>query len=284
MGLDAIIRHAHKPEDLLAQIDLFLLKRPDDYREPGWHPSDFADECVRFLVLRKLLNHKKTFNAKTKRIFDLGKIMHRLYQNDYFSEMGILWGRWKDLITEEIVWGFKPTEVYKGIRRIWLYDEVPIRMKLDGFDSYVVGQADALLVQVFNSVGEIKSTNAWNFKTLKYPMVKHIKQAQIYGYAIREGFIPDCPIQIPKPKNLEYVYINKDTCEEKQFTVPISDVGKIELQKPIQVEQALKDRILPTNCDECLNINSPKAKKCELCSYCFGGKSFDELEGLGKLR
>lgn len=282
MGLDIIIRHAHKPTDLISALDLFLIKRPDDYREPGWHPSDFAFECPRFLVIRKLLNHKKVFAPKIKRIFDLGKVIHSMMQNDYFGRMGILWGRWLDLISEEIVWGFKPDDFYRGQKRIWIYDEVPIKIKLDGFDSYVVGQADGLLVIDKNSILEVKSTNDWNFKSTKYPNKKHIGQANLYGYGIKNGFVRDCPIKVPIPSDIDFVYYNKNTSIPKQLTVPITDIGDRELQKLIYVESCLRDRKLPNNCEDCSNINCEKSKKCDLSSYCYGNKSFDELEELGK--
>jgi len=297
MTLQDLIRSVHGPGELIPALDLFLAKREGDYRASGWHPSDFCGICVRKRVLHSLIQMPSKWGEPDpgrQRIFDLGSALHALYQNEYFGDMGILWGKWKNLITQEIVWGFKP----ELGSRLWEYLEVPIVAPLIGYKPSkhgklaapsgklrIVGHTDGL-VKIDNiwAILEMKSINERGFGYLSAPVYNADLQGQIYGELIRDGHVPvPKGVNVPRPTKLIVFYIGKNNSKEKEFWQDLDkDVADEQLQKPLQYELAMTRRELPPREAECTNMLKPPAKKCDVGSHCFGSLSWGELERFGR--
>jgi len=296
MALADLLKKVHGPDKLSPSLDLFIHRRDADYREPGWHPSSFCGVCVRRLVLERLLGNaiksKKT-DPKKQRIFDVGKALHRWYQEEYFGKMGILWGMWKCSVCGYVSWGFQPKESCDCVKRIsqmskfppmkmvWEYKEVPVRGNLPGFEERVVGHGDGL-VFLKNKwyLLELKTINSWGFGKLQGPMHSHFLQSQIYGELITQGMVPvPVGITIPRPSGIIVFYIDKNTSSEKEYLVELdSKIGIQELSRPLRVEQAMASRLFPEREEACVNALKNPAKSCPVGSYCFGSKTWDELE------
>lgn len=288
MGLKDLIREFHGTEEISSAISQFIREREakGSGREEGWHPSQFAGMCPRFSVLEKLLVTSKRepkIDAGTYRIFDVGHAFHEWYQNKYFAKMGILWGKWECRFCGAIEWGFTPKGCLgcKAKQPEFFYKEIPVKARLEGCTLPVVGHADGLLN--FNNkwyVLEIKTMNIYGHGALDEPYVAHNLQAQIYAELIRQGKVFGVPsnIKVPFPSGIIFLYICKNDSREKEFIVEVDEkVARLELQKPFIVENSFDRRILPDKKAECISLLREPAKKCSLCSYCFGNKTFSEL-------
>ena len=288
MALGDIIRKVHGDQNLSAMIDQFLLSPEyESYREPGWHPSEFCGMCPRAHVLSKLLKEKKEpFEAGLLRIFDVGSALHYWYQNFYFARMGILWGKWKCLRCDHIYWGKSPKKGCPtcGDKAIWDYQEVPVRASLPGgFENQIVGHSDGIiLIGKLWYLLEIKSINDNGFTWQKKVKEAHEKQAQIYAELIRQGFVDFGgaeKIEIPRIHKILIFYVNKNNSKERQYLIdPDPSLARVELEKPHVVEVAIKNKELPSRREECVSMMRKPAKNCPMCSYCFGGKSWTQLE------
>lgn len=288
MALSDIIRKVHGNQDLSAMIDQFLTSpNYKDEREPGWHPSEFCGMCPRLYVLGKLLKVKsEPFEPSLLRIFDVGSAIHHWYQNKYFGPMGLLWGKWVCLRCDKSSWGFM-RDAEKGCdcgdKRVLEYLEVPVKASLPGgFSTPIVGHSDGLLkIGTFWYLLEIKSINDNGFTWMKQARDSHVKQAGIYCELIRQGMIrfgSHEKIEIPQIRQIIILYVNKNRSVERQYNIdPDPDAARKELEKPYLVERAFKNKELPARREECVNMMKKPAKDCALCSYCFGGKSWNLL-------
>jgi hypothetical protein len=288
MSLKDLIREFHGTEELSSAISQFIREREAKGfgREEGWHPSQFAGMCPRLAVLERLLVSPKKdqkIDAGMHRVFDVGHALHWWYQNKYFAKMGILWGKWECRFCGSFSWGLTPSEC-RGCGREnseFTYKEVPLRARLDGCVLPVVGHVDGIIR--FNNtwyVIEIKTMNSYGHGALDEPYLAHNLQAQIYSELIRQGMVHGVPsnIKIPYPSGIIFLYIGKNDSREKEFRVEIDEkVARLELQKPIIVETSISKGVLPDRKPECVSLLKEPAKKCSLCSYCFGNKTFSEL-------
>jgi len=301
MSLNDLIRSVHAKKDPSSDIDLFLHSRSDDVRKLGWHPSDFAGMCTRQRVLMDLLKIPlyAEISPRLKRIFDIGKAVHRIYQEDYFGKMGHLWGKWKCLRCNRVEWGFEPMyDVSKcypentlemidpnsSARHIWEYKEVPMKATIDGLSKPLLGHSDGML-NVYGEwhVLELKSINHFGFQKLVEPVYKHWCQGQVYGELIRQRLIVGYVGSIPIPKKLVVGYINKNNSEEKFFISPLDGAeGRRLLMQPIIYEDSFSNQKLPDEKDkDCNGLLDPKVKKCPVGTYCFGSLSWNQLFAQG---
>lgn len=131
-------------------------------------------------------------------------------------------------------------------------------MEVSVFDplNKIGGRADGIVKVLERRVLEIKSCNSRKFASLKVaPDSDHVTQASIYAKQL--GL-----------EELHFLYINKDTCDVKEFVVPadLLAVSRIELiaQEVLVAVEAKKapDRV-------CLNDISAKALVCKYSSVCF---------------
>jgi len=288
MSLKDLIREVHGTASASSAISQHIREREakTPAREEGWHPSQFAGLCPRFAVLEKLLVTPKKgpkFDASTHRIFDVGHALHRWYQEEYFGKMGILWGKWECRFCGTHSFGFLPDYCFgcKVKHSFFFYKEVPIRARLEGCELPLVGHADGL-IKLENRwlVLEIKTMNSYIHGALDEPFEGHHIQGQLYSETIRQGMVSGVPknIQIPYPSGILFLYICKNDSREKEFVKESDELlAKRELQKPYIIESSIKQRVLPARKQECFSLLKEPAKKCSLCSYCFGQKTFGEL-------
>lgn len=321
MGLKDLIRAVRKGSKLIPDLDIFLgqLSEKNNFRAKGWHPSEFCGECMRKRVLLEILGKVKDegIDPKLQRIFDLGTAEHSWYQEGYLGPMGILWGKWTCSRCDKVHWGFMPKDVCEcsldrdscyqicqgddSKKRLrsgcihckkwgrWEYKEVAVKAILPGCKMPVVGMADGLIwYRGFWILLEIKTINSRGFAMLRESaIVKHQKQTQIYGELICQGHIRIPKeyrnLDLPRPEKVLFLYINKDTCDLKEFWVDlVPEQGLQELKRPIQYETAMAEKEFPPREPGCSLLTDPTVKKCPVGTYCFGGSSWTQLERMGK--
>lgn len=288
MSLKDLISEVHGPGELVPAISQYLRKRslePSD-REPGWHPSQFAGMCCRQYVLEKLIGSKvEPHDDKTLRIFDLGTAIHELYQNVYLAKMGILWGRWRCIRCRFMSWGYTPDSCSQcGNKKSedFSYAEIPVRAKIPDHDAYIVGSSDGIvLLRGKHYLLEIKSIGSYGYAGLDEARDYQVTQARLYAELIRQGLIRGIPsdIEIPTLHGIVMLYVGKNDSREKEFLCPVNEEeARTELKKPYIVEQSFRTKILPEKQVACTNMLKEPAKKCSVCSYCFGSKSWVDME------
>jgi len=288
MSLKDLINEVHGAGELIPAISQYLRKRalePSD-REPGWHPSQFAGMCCRQYVLEKLIGTRvEPFDDKTLRIFDLGTAIHELYQNVYFGKMGILWGRWKCRRCDSIYWGYTPQfcdNCPKITSDDFEYHEIPVRAKIPEHDAYIVGKSDGIVfLRGIHYLLEIKSIGSYGYAGLDEARDYQVTQARLYAELIRQGFVRGIPDGIPIPviAGIIMLYVGKNDSREKEFLCPVNEEeARAELKKPYIVEQAFRTKVLPNKQTSCVSVLKEPAKKCSVCSYCFGSTSWSDME------
>jgi hypothetical protein len=294
MALVDILQKVHGNAKLGVMIDQFLDASPGDYREPGWHPSEFCGICPRLFILNRLFGKpKQRHNAGLQRIFDVGTALHSWYQNRYLGPMGILWGKWVCLKCGHITWGYMPKEeLCPGCRlpSLWDYREVPVKANLpDGLGSPIVGHSDGIIkMGALHYLFEFKTINENGFTWLKGAKDAHIAQARIYAELVRQGCIRfgsfKGKVSAPKISGIIIVYACKNgradgSPVEREFFIDLDeDAARAELKRPFIVEKAIADKELPERIPECVSLLKKPAKTCPMSSYCFGGKTFKQLE------
>lgn len=296
MGLRDLIKAAHGvdmeegPKNLRSAINLYVEMRPDDYREDGWHPSSFCGMCAREKVLmhlRGIPEEPWDPDVQLQKIMDVGSALHALYQNEYLKSVD-LWGKWKCLRCEQIVWGLRPkNEVlgpcHDGNPHLWDYKEVPLRMSREGYQD-IVGHCDGL----FSFIGtgrwyslELKSINDRGFTFQKRPREGHVQQGKLYTSLIRRGCIDGLPpgMKVPYPEQLHVMYLGKNTSDEKEYRIPVNE-SEVEdnLRQPWAYEDAMRDRILPARVLGCDNLGCKRAKSCKVSDFCYGGLKWEQIQ------
>jgi len=316
MSIAKMVRQLPRVQSLSSQIDQFIRERErlPSNREGGWHVSEIAGTCPREYVIGKLILKRPGEGdpfPRIVRIWDYGKAVHSWYQERYFGPMGILWGRWKCSRCDSKVWGFMPKAPHKECRdRVelcrllcggdenrmklrggclhcsvwgrWEYGEVPVRYERDGV--VLVGACDGVLKPDDRWVVlEMKSSNSSKFGKIENADPHHEAQGQTYAHIINSGGVRGYSgKEIPRISEVLVMYLNKDSSEEKTFTSPVTRGGEIWASVPHLAEKAFKERVLPERLEGCYGKSSPKARKCKKRHACFGGKTWDELEEIGR--
>lgn len=317
MALKDLIRSIHGPVDILPALDIHLLKMSalPSNREPGWHPSEFHSTCPRQAVITKILDEpggSDSIDGRLQRIFDTGTALHSWYQNRYFGPMGILWGGWKCSRCHGVKTGFMPKEKCScvkdarceaicgeapgaqrggclncGIWGSWTYQEIQLflsskQMTASGFEVEVsiVGHMDGLIF-LANKWGvlEMKTINDRGFGMLPAPQEGHRNQVQTYMKLAQ--YVPGIE-RTMRPTVGHVLYINKNNSDLKAFTLePDEEFQNRVIKVPLQYEVAMAEGVLPVRIPECTSMMVKRAKACSVCSYCFGGRTFQELDQRG---
>ena len=294
MALKDLIEKVHKEEKVSAMILNYVASRKGDHREPGWHPSEFVGMCPRLRVLQLLTKTKgEPFEPSLLKIFDTGTAMHSWYQNEYFAKMGMLWGKWRCLRCDNIQWGYTQTSCnnsecptnFNGLDDAWVYEEVPVRAKLPSPAIHdIVGHSDGIirLSPSKHYLLEIKTINDRGFTWQKEAQEKHVQQARVYAELVQQKMVeipPHLKKTIPALSGILMLYINKNNSVDKEYLLDLdSEYSRNELKRPMLVEEAMHREVLPCRLEECTNMLKNPAKKCPLVSYCFGGKTFKQLD------
>ena len=191
-----------KPTRLLGDIERYLLQRPPGDRSTVvLHPSEIIkrDWCKRasYFLLRGYEKVAEKPPLRLQSIFDTGHAIHSKWQF-WFQDMGILHGKFKCDVCDDITWGTSPAEcehcgagknklVYAEVT---LHDDaLRIKGHTDGWIKDEVG--DALIEIKSIGPGTIRAEapdlmmdaggdfmKAWT--NIRRPFGPHILQGQIY--------------------------------------------------------------------------------------------------------
>ena len=113
--LTDIIESSLMEEYLIPVIDKEIERQTKlvNFRAKGFHPSEVAGICPRYVILKRLLDNRfkqKPINTNLHRIFNDGTMAHEWYQNRYLGPAGVLWGKWICSRCKEVVEGFMPKD------------------------------------------------------------------------------------------------------------------------------------------------------------------------------
>ena len=199
-------------------------------------------------------------------VFEQGHAIHSKWQN-WFSEMGVLYGKWYSETDNLNVWGLS-SEVNKGTS-VFEYREVPLNYE----PLHIAGHSDGLLVGLGEPLMlEIKSIGAgtlrWEvpelfvendnnvertWEHIKEPFMKHVNQVQIY-------------MKLAELLELEYVpqeavliYELKSNQDVKEFVVSKSDFGIAHI---FESAQMIADSVSTKTPPQC-NISAKGCKRCK---------------------
>ena len=145
---------------VLGSVERHVLAKPLDNsrRTNVLHPSDMVDSewCHRasyFHILGEV-PVKRDFSFRILSVFEEGHAIHAKWQR-WFSEMGVLYGKWYCETDNLSVWGLS-SEVNKGTS-VFDYREVPLNYE----PLHIAGHSDGLLVGLGDPLMlEIKSIGA----------------------------------------------------------------------------------------------------------------------------
>lgn len=315
MSLSLLSRRIVSIPSLSNEIDEFLQKRESKplKRETGWHVSEISGYCPREYVIAKLTlkeKSKKPVFGRVARMWDHGKAIHELHQEEYFGPMGILWGRWKCSRCDDLFWGLMPEEpheicrdriplcqrlcqgdenkrkarggcIHCGIWGNWDYGEVPVLYEKG--ETRLIGSSDGVIkIGDRWAVLEMKTSNTTKFDLLEKPEPEHEAQGQTYAHIINSEYgIRGYSGEIGEISEVIVFYINKDSSETKEYHISVSKKGEMWASIPEITERAFSIRVLPERLEQCETKQSPRVKKCKKRAPCFSGKSWEELKKIG---
>jgi hypothetical protein len=148
---------------------------------------------------------------------------------------------WHNYLQSRLKWAgvLKKSEVQV------LSEEYMIRGRADGIVD--LNGRDVLL--------EIKTISGYGFTNLKSPVDSHEFQANIYA-------------EILGLKEILYLYVNKDTCEFKEYLTPVKRKYWLEAKDVIgEIKEKLAQPTPPNRW--CKTISDNRATNCEFCDLCF---------------
>ena len=145
--LKAFLATSKRDTRLMGAVERHVLSRPFDDRDMGYiHPSDIIkdDWCALAQYHALKGNYVETRDKPTARlasIFAEGHTIHAKWQN-WFKEMGVLYGLWKTSSKDYWEWGISLGE----------YKEVPLRsdkhMMRGHADGWIKGLGDDCLIEI----------------------------------------------------------------------------------------------------------------------------------------
>lgn len=214
---------------LMGEIERHLMMRPPgDRRTDVLHPSEVIkrDWCYRYQTYLLLGGSKKQEkpNLKLQSIFDEGHAIHHKWQN-WFAEMGVLYGRWEDSEGSNLGWDTAANVDYPYAT----YKEVPLKyepLRIAGHaDGWIRGIGDDCLIEI-KSIGlgtlrmeamDIFDKNKGDlfdcWKDIRRPFRSHLMQGQFYLWLCDKIFGEDAP------KEIVFIYELKADQSYKEFSV-----------------------------------------------------------------
>lgn len=243
-ALKKFVEVGKKKTRVIGSVERHLLSTPrkSDRRTDVIHPSAMAKSswCHRGQYFEILgyqpIKDPNKASMKQLLVFEEGHRIHARWQG-WFGDMGRLYGKWYCPECKHTYMGLGECDLC-GPDVKQFYNEVPVyneELHIQGHaDGWLKNFGDDLLLEV-KSVGE--GTIRWeapdlmvkhgDFKTtwdnLTSPFSTHITQAQIY-MKLLELMDPD-----NHPKEAVFIYESKPTQDVKEFIIPKSDFGIIEL-------------------------------------------------------
>ena len=223
---------------VITAVERHILSAPvnSSRRSDALHPSAMASDswCHRqsYFLLRGYTQPNKQDTSLTRElIFEEGHRIHKKWQQ-WFRDMGKLYGMWQCKSCQVAFWGTSPAECVECGFTNLKYREVPVEYSplriLGHADGWLKGFGDDLMLEI-KSVGEGTfmwygkseyAANGWDFKkawaALEHPFPAHSTQAQIYMHTLELSGYPN------PPKEAVVIYEAKPNQEVKEFVVPKS--------------------------------------------------------------
>ena len=260
---------------LTGDIERHLMRRPiGDRSTTVLHPSEIikADFCYKYsyYLMTGGESKKEKPNLRLQSIFDEGHAIHHKWQN-WFHEMGNLYGRFECMHCHESVTGTSPTVCEKCGDTRMEYKEVTLideKLRIAGHtDGWIKGIGNDCLIEI-KSIGsgtfryeapELLLDNDGDifkaFNSIKRPFRSHLLQGQMYLELAKRMFGDEAPNEIV------FLYELKADQSYKEFTVKADyEIVDRIFFKAEKVVKAVETGIMP----EC-NINPEEGcKSCNL--------------------
>jgi hypothetical protein len=262
-----------KPSRLMGDIERHLMARPaGDRSTTVLHPSEIIkrDYCRRagFFLLSGHTKIAENPNLRLQSIFDEGHTIHAKWQK-WFQEMGVLHGKFKCDVCDQITWGTFPNECEHchAPQSKLVYDEVTLRdddLRIAGHtDGWIKGLGDDTLIEIKSiGPGTIRSEapnlfmdadanfmEAW--KNVRRPFPTHILQGQVYlelmqrmGHDVNE---------------IVFIYELKADQDYKEFTIK-RDFELV--QHVFEIAKFVVDSVNDGVAPDCNNVPGGTCKQC----------------------
>lgn len=218
---------------LLGHIERHMMTRPQGDRSTlVLHPSEVIkrDWCYRYQTYLLLGGEKKGTKPalRLQSIFDEGHFIHAKWQN-WFAEMGNLYGRWETIDKEDLGWGTSADVEYNSAPHRIQYREVPLRyepLRVGGHsDGWIKGLGEDCLIEIKSiGAGTVRMEDLDLFtkhdgdlmklwSDIRRPFRGHLMQGQLYLWLAEKIWGEDAP------KEIVFIYELKADQSYKEFTV-----------------------------------------------------------------
>lgn len=235
-------------------------RKPDGY----WHPSSLFT-CARRAVYEFLGVEKPPVDARGKRIFRLGHILHEFIQTAF--------GRAASLGDQAL---FYP--------EVALVDEA----------RKIKGHADGLSVSLADGeVLEIKTIGTYGYKSLTEPKPEHKQQAKLYVQILRRyggtfefqpegGGVIEIP-PMPNLKKVRFAYVSKDNLEIKEYVEEFTEEDDEELDAYLaRLDLHVFEGTLPKRLIQLTPTGKVSKQRPWECGYCpFADRCYSSREPAG---
>jgi len=235
-NMSAFLDANKKDTRLLGSVERHILGRPFEARAQNvLHPSDIVkpEWCALASYHALQGNYIETRDKPSLRlqsIFDEGHAIHKKWQG-YFSEMGVLYGRWYCENENHYEWGTS-ADLVSDMDHFFEYKEVPLhsnKHRIAGHsDGWIKNIGKDCLIEIksigggtirleepslFGADNNVES--AW--KNIRRPFNSHYKQGQVYLHLahlmVEEGILESAPEEIV------FLYELKADQSYKEFVV-----------------------------------------------------------------
>lgn len=246
------------------------------------HVSDLISRCVRKIAIveqHKIQSLPQRLSLMDTLTFAVGDTIHDVMKAKVVSGSPTqVWGNWTcrcgaTTTTEPSTQAeLAPDRVCtRCLGPLETYTEVPMRDE----DLKIVGTPDLILylreLQAF-FISELKSIAHEHWKELTRPKPEHVIQILFYWYLMRK-------LGYPVADKVSVVYVTKGYTftgnPYKEFVLdPLVAIARLEpyLDMARELKAARENGGLPARI-VCSSDRAPDAKKCSVCSICFGGSN-----------
>lgn len=247
--LSLVDSHMHKEELVLPPVKGSFLRA-----------STILDVCPReeFLCWKHNVSRSKTWSAKQKKTFMVGRAFEAAMRDTVVGNIGVLLGRWQCARCQ--VEGIdprprhpKPNHCYNCRHKDFIYLEEHVRNEEYGIE----GHPDGFLEWQGKLYGlECKTVANYFYKTvLKQPIDSHYAQIQLYMHIL--GL-----------KNWLIWYFNKETSSDLVHEVSYSPAyGAHIANKGLALKKAFESGVAPIGM--CSSSDCERASKCVVANHCF---------------
>ena len=271
---DGLIRHMDDSDVLMSRLS--GLYKMNGFRYGKYsHVSDVIGKCMRMVALSYLMDVKlqgEPLYDNTGVTFAIGDAIH-----DYVKAKAIrnnpeeVYGRWQCHCKKTEIQGtYKEAVIAKNKCNTCgelptTYEELELKNK-----KYMIsGHADlSHMIDASLYLSEIKSIKHESWETLEKPLADHILQIVFYWWLARE-------MGYSLHQQVSVFYVTKSyvfgKSPFKEFTLdPVKYLSRLDDYKEDAkaLKKARAGGKLPLRI--CPKPMSPRAKKCEMCSICFG--------------